>query len=128
MMNRYMILDSTHDNFMILRLYEWQVETIKTIENQTHVGFTIELFDETKHSEYLENWYLKRFCLAIYEKLEISESDEEVIFYIEREGYKPKIFKGTRAQFELIRYFYLKNFEYGWWIDIYEPPTIIDIR
>lgn len=132
MMNRYFLLDDTHDGFMVLYLQEWQVKTIEILRDVVRIDLTIEPFDEEKHAEYLEDWRMRLYCQGFNEEIEIPENDKELVFYVtvgagiwDSDKY---YFRGTKAQFDVLRFLRKKKFCYEWDISEYIPPTITDIR
>lgn len=132
MMNRYFLLDDTHDGFMVLYLQGWQVKTIEILRDVVRIDLTIEPFDEEKHAEYLEDRRMRLYCQGFNEEIEIPENDKELVFYVTvGEGIWDSdeyYFRGTKAQFDVLRFLRKKKFCYEWDISEYIPPTITDIR
>jgi hypothetical protein len=119
--------------FMVLNLTEKQARAIQEIHDSWTIGeFIFTLFDETKFKHLKEkNRYWKNDCLSIYHKFEIPEKDDTVTFQIlNYEGGFSDVYVGTISQYEVIKYISYTRFcsVTDWRVDLYEPPTMVDIR
>lgn len=132
MMNRYFLMDQM-GYFMVLNLTEKQAKAIQELRNSWTIDdFIFAPFDETKFKELTEKTpYWKEDCLSIYHKFEIPEKDDTVIFQISNcEGSFSDVYIGTISQYEVIKYISYTRFcnTVDWRVDLYEPPTMVDIR
>jgi len=132
MMNRYFLMDEM-GYFMVLNLTEKQARAIQEMRNSYVTGdFIFAPFDETKFKHLTKTTrYWKDDCLSIYHKFEIPEKDDTVIFQISNcEGSSSDVYVGTISQYEVIKYISYTRFcnMVDWRVDLYEPPTMVDIR